>query len=74
MMNPALEFGGRKLSKGACHVLPLSANFVRSLMIDMHTLHQNVLGSRNSIVLFGTFLSEGWNQIFKDAAAFANGR
>lgn len=72
MKNVAVRYGGRKLSKGACFVPPLSADFARRPMIDMHTLHQNVLGSRISIVLFEPFHSEGWNEIPGGAIAFTN--
>ena len=41
-------------------------------MIDMQRLHQNVPGSRRSIVLFEFFHSESWNKIPNDATAFAN--
>ena len=72
MMNHAVGYGGRKLSKGACFVPPLSAEFVRSLIVDMQTVHRTVAGSQKSILLFEFFNSEGWNKVPNDATAFAN--
>ncbi|KAF6231778.1 hypothetical protein HO173_010080 [Letharia columbiana] len=72
MMNHAVPYGGRKLSKGACFVPPLSADYVRSLIVDMQKLHQTVPGSRRSIVLFEYLHPEAWCKIPNDATAFAN--
>ena len=72
MMNHAVPYGGRKFSKGACWVPRLSADFVRSLLVDMERLHQTVSGSRRSILLFEFFCSEEWCKTPNDAMAFAN--
>ena len=72
MMNHAVPYGGRKLSKGVCFVPRLSADFVRSLIVDMQQLHRTVPGSRRTILLFEFFHPEGWCKIPNDATAFAN--
>lgn len=72
VMNHAVGYGGRKLSKGACFVPRLSADFVRSLIVDLQTLHQAVPGSQRSILLFEFLHSGGWTKIANDATAFAN--
>ena len=72
MMNHAVSYGGRKISKGACFVPRLSADFVRSLLVDMQRLHQTVPGSRRSVLLFEFFYPEEWCKTPNDAMAFAN--
>ncbi|MCJ1462361.1 hypothetical protein MMC07_000961 [Pseudocyphellaria aurata] len=72
VMNHAVPYGGRKLSKGAVIVTPVDPNFVRSLVVDLQRLHQTVPNTRRSIILM-EFLS--LNQLCKvasDATAFAN--
>ena len=35
VMNHAVDYGGRKISKGACFITPIQPDFVRSLVADM---------------------------------------
>ena len=72
MMNHAVDYGGRKLSKGACFVPPLSADFVRTLIKDQEALHREVPGSKKSILLFEFFNPEAWCKVDDGATAFAN--
>ena len=72
MMNHAVDYGGRKLSKGACFVPPLSADFVRTLIKEQETLHRDVAGSKRSILLFEFFHPDEWCKVPDDATAFAN--
>lgn len=72
MMNHAVNYGGRKLSKGACFVPPLSGDFVRTLIKDQETLYRSVPGSKRSIILFEFFNPEEWCKTANDATAFAN--
>ena len=72
MMNHAVGYGGRKLSKGACFVPPLSADFIRELITEQQSLYREVPGSKRSILLFEFFNAEGWCKVGNDAMAFAN--
>lgn len=72
MMNPFVPYGGRKLSKGACFVPPLSTEFVRTLIKELQDLHSKVPGSLRSILLFEFFKPDVWCRVPEDATAFAN--
>ena len=72
MMNPMVGYGGRKFSKGACFVPPLSPDFIRSLIPELQRLHSRVPGSRKSIILFEFFKPDVWCRVPTDAMAFAN--
>ena len=72
MMNHLVPYGGRKLSKGACFVPPLSPDFVRTLIAQLCELHQDIPGSFRSILLFEYFKPDVWCQVPEDATAFAN--
>lgn len=72
VMNHAVDYGGRKLSKGACFKTPLRAPFVRSLMEELQRLHSQVPGSKKSIMLFEFFHTAKLNSVASDATAFAN--
>jgi FAD/FMN-containing dehydrogenase len=69
MMNHAVEYGGRKLSKGATFITPLRAEWVRSIIPDLRTLHRTVPGSRRTIMLFEFFRPDVWLSVPKDATA-----
>jgi FAD/FMN-containing dehydrogenase len=69
MMNHAVNYGGRKLSKGATFVTPLRAEWVRSILPDLTALHRTVPGSRRSIMLFEFFRPDVWLSVPKDATA-----
>jgi hypothetical protein len=71
-MNHAVDYGGRKLSKGACFKTPLRADFVRSLIGELQNLHSRVPGSKKSIMLFEFFHTAKLNSVASDATAFAN--
>ena len=72
LSNHLAPYGGRKLSKGACFVPPLSLKFVRSMMTELQDLHSRVSGSMRTILLFEFFHSDEWCRIPEDATAFAN--
>lgn len=72
LMNHLVPYGGRKLSKGACFVPPLSPDFVRSLITELRELHLRVPGSNRTILLFEFFKPDVWCQVPEDATAFAN--
>lgn len=72
MMNHAVGYGGRKFSKGACFMPPLSADFVRGLIVDLQKLYATVPGSKKSILLFEFFKPEVWCKVPNDAMAFNN--
>lgn len=72
MMNHAVEYGGRKLSKGATFQTPLQAGFVRSLLPELEHLHRTASGSRKSILLFEFFKPDRWCAVPSDATAFAH--
>ncbi|GME66069.1 hypothetical protein ABOM_003993 [Neofusicoccum parvum] len=69
MMNHAVEYGGRKLSKGATFVTPLRPEFVRSLVPDLQSLHRTIPGSRKTIMLFEFFRPDAWLSVARDATA-----
>lgn len=71
MMNHLVPYGGRKLSKGASFVPPISPDFVRSLIAKLQELHHKVPGSPRSILLFEFFKPDAWCQVSEDATAFA---
>lgn len=72
VMNHAVEYGGRKLSKGAAFITPVDPNFVRSLMVDLQRLHQNVPNTKKTIILLEFFSPDQWCKVAQDATAFAN--
>lgn len=72
IMNHAVQYGGRKLSKGAAFVTPIDSKFVRSLMVDLQRLHQTVPNSKKSVILLEFFSPNQWCKIAQDATAFAN--
>ena len=72
MMNHAVEYGGRKLSKGASFLTPLRADFIRSVIPDLERLHLTVPGSKNSILVFEFLKPDVWCQVPQDATAFAH--
>ena len=72
MMNHFVPYGGRKLSKGACFVPLLSADFVLTLIKGLQDLHSKVPGSLRSILLFEFLKPDVWCRVPGDATAFAN--
>lgn len=72
MMNHAVDYGGRKLSKGACFVTPIKPDFVRSILEELRILHEEIPETRKSILLMEFFRSAKWCDIDKKAMAFAN--
>ncbi|KAF2132454.1 FAD-binding domain-containing protein [Dothidotthia symphoricarpi CBS 119687] len=72
VMNNAVNYGGRKLSKGASFKLPLRAPFVRSLMDGLKSLHSRVPGSKKTIMLFEFFHTAKLNSVSSDEMSFAN--
>lgn len=72
IMNHAVQYGGRKLSKGAAIVTPVDPNFVRSLVVDLQRLHQTVPNTRRSIILLEFLSPNQWCKVAQDATAFAN--
>lgn len=72
VMNHAVDYGGRKLSKGASYKTPLSAPFVRSLIEELKIFHTRIPGAKRSIMLFEFFDTAKLNSIPSDAMAFAN--
>ncbi|KAL8939700.1 MAG: hypothetical protein Q9216_003214 [Gyalolechia sp. 2 TL-2023] len=72
VMNHAVPYGGRKLSKGASFMPRLSPDFVRSLIARLKELHSKVAGSSRSILLFEFFCPQEWCRVAEDATAFAS--
>ena len=72
MMNHAVEYGGRKVCKGASIVTPIQPEFIRRLIVDLRHLHQSVPGSKKSILLFEFFHPDVWCKIPQNGTAFAN--
>ena len=72
MMNHAVAYGGRKLSKGACFVTPIRPDFVRSILEDLKLLHQEIPETKKTILLMEFFKSAKWCDVDKKSMAFAN--
>ena len=72
MMNYAVDYGGRKLPKGASFLTPLRADFIRSVIPDLEHLHCTVPGSKKSILLFEFFKPDVWCQVPQDGTVFAH--
>jgi len=72
MMNHAVDYGGRKVSKGASFATPIQADFIRRIITDLEHLHRTVPGSKRSILLFEFIHHEMWCKIPRDETAFAN--
>ncbi|KAL8724791.1 MAG: hypothetical protein Q9166_007748 [cf. Caloplaca sp. 2 TL-2023] len=72
IMNHLVPSGGRRLSKGASFVPPLSPDFVRSLIGELQELHSRVRGSPRTILLFEFFKPDAWCQVPEEATAFAS--
>ena len=72
IMNHAVGYGGRKLSKGASFLTPISPTFVRSTMEDLQLFHQRIPNTKKTILLFEFFHPDTWCKISSEATAFAN--
>ncbi|KAF2742533.1 Glucooligosaccharide oxidase [Sporormia fimetaria CBS 119925] len=71
-MNHAVDYGGRKLSKGASFATPLSPAFVRSLIDELKELHARVAGAKRTIMLFEFFQTDKLASVPLEDMAFAN--
>ena len=72
MMNHAVDYGGRKVSKGASFATPVQPEFIRGIISDLQHLHQTVPGSKKSILLFEFIHPDMWCKTSQDETAFAN--
>jgi hypothetical protein len=72
IMNHAVEYGGRKHSKGASFVLPLRPGFVRELMEELVFLHEEIPATRRSILLFEFYQNAKIVKVPHSAMSFAN--
>ncbi|KAE8152731.1 hypothetical protein BDV25DRAFT_170003 [Aspergillus avenaceus] len=73
MMNHAVDYGGRKLSKGAVFRAPLRPEFVSDIILpELERLHATVPGATRSILLFEFLKSDKWCEKSNTDMAFAN--
>ncbi|KAB8228825.1 FAD-binding oxidoreductase [Aspergillus alliaceus] len=73
MMNHAVDYGGRKLSKGAVFHTPLRPEFVSDIIVpELERFHATVPGGKRSILLFEFFKSDKWCEYSTSDMAFAN--
>ncbi|KAF4633959.1 hypothetical protein G7Y89_g4157 [Cudoniella acicularis] len=72
IMNHAVEYGGRKISKGASFVLPLRPTFVRELVEELTFLHDEVPVTKRSILLFEFYNNVEVVKVPTSAMSFAN--
>lgn len=72
IMNHAVEYGGRKVSKGASFLLPLRAGFVRELAEEIVFLHEEIPETRRSILLFEFYSNAEIVKIPHCSTSFAN--
>ena len=72
MLNHAVDYGVRNLSKGATFLTPIRPDFVRSILEDLQVLHQGIPETKKSNMLVEFFRSAKWCDIDKKALAFAN--
>lgn len=72
IMNHLVPYGGRKFSKGASFVTPISPEFIRSLISRLKDLHSKVRGSNRTTLLFEFFNPEAWCKVPLESTAFAN--
>lgn len=72
IMNHAVEYGGRKHSKGASFVLPLRPAFVRELTEELVFLHEEIPSTRRSILLFEFYHNAEIVRTPHTATSFAN--
>ena len=72
MMNHAVEYGGRKLSKGATFLTPIQPTFVRRLMSELKNFHSQLPETKKTIILLEFFHSAEWCRLDRTATAFAN--
>ena len=72
LMNHAVDYGGRKISKGACFVTPLRPSFVTELVAELERFHARVPNTRKTILLFEFFHPDRWCAVPHKATAFAN--
>lgn len=72
IMNHAVEYGGRKISKGASFLLPLRVDFVRQLTAELTFLHQAIPEARKSILLFEFYQNAEIVKVPNSKMSFAN--
>ena len=72
IFNYAVEYGGRKCTKGASAILPLSPLFVQNLLLDLAQLHKKVPNCRKSMMNIDIYSSKKWCSVPRDATAFFN--
>ncbi|OGM47239.1 hypothetical protein ABOM_003993 [Aspergillus bombycis] len=73
MMNHAVDYGGRKLSKSAVFQTPLRPEFVSDIILpELERFHATVPGGTRSIFLFEFFKSDRWCEYSTADMSFAN--
>ncbi|KAL9128601.1 MAG: hypothetical protein Q9217_002766 [Psora testacea] len=72
ILNFAVEYGGRKCTKGASAITPLSPLFIQNLLQDLSLFHRKVPNCRRSMINIEIFSPEKWCSVPRDATSFFN--
>jgi len=72
ILNFAVEYGGRKCTKGASAITPLNPNFVQNLLLDIALLQKRLPSAKRSMVNIEIFNPEAWCQVPRDAMSYYN--
>lgn len=72
IMNHAVEYGGRRISKGGAFVLPLRPGFVRELLEELEFLYEEIPDTKRGIMLFEFYTATEIVKVPTSAMAFAN--
>ncbi|KAH8592428.1 hypothetical protein B0O99DRAFT_689580 [Bisporella sp. PMI_857] len=72
IMNHAVNYGGRRVSKGPSFVPPLRPAFVRDLVTELVALHEEIPATKRIIVLFEFHPNKEVAKVPRSAMAFAN--
>lgn len=72
ILNFAVEYGGRKCTKGASAITPLNPNFVQNLLLDIALFHKSIPNVKKTMVNIEIFNPNKWCEVPRDATSFYN--
>ena len=72
ILNFAVEYGGRKCTKGASAITPLNPNFVQNLLLDIGLFHRSIPNVKRTMVNIEIFSPKKWCEVPRDATSYYN--
>ena len=72
ILNFAVEYGGRKCTKGASAITPLSYSFVQNLLLDIELFHKSLPNVKKTMINIEIFSPEKWCSVPRGATSYYN--